>query len=85
MIRADDPEEYEEIDTEEDAEARAFGARVIRLLIHAVLGYLVGALILTVISLLTGTHWWVLGWGWPILAALGFVIGSSLDAWAEKE
>lgn len=81
-----------ELDAEEvslpddDVEAqKAFEAGCLRFAFVYLVAYFTIAIISTVASVQTGTHWWVLGWGWPAFIMLAMMVGVSLGAWSDHE
>lgn len=71
-------------DDETEAQ-KAFESGCLRLLLVALLGYFAVAIVSTVVSVSTGTHWWVLGWFWPHILVAALLIGTSLGIWSEKQ
>lgn len=59
-------------------------SKFLRFVLLVLIGYLVVASLVTAISLATGTHWWLLGWMWPLLVLLVLVSGVSLGVWKEN-
>lgn len=72
----------EEIDAIEQAR---FEQGCFRIAVVYVLAYLTIGVAVTVLSVASGTHWWILGWGWPYILTLAMIVGVSLGAWGDKQ
>jgi fatty acid desaturase len=69
----------------DDIEQARFEQGCFRIAALYILVYLIIGIAVTVLSVATGTHWWVLGWGWPHILILTIIIGISLGAWGDKQ
>lgn len=81
-MHPDDLPQPVEFDSEEQ---KRFEQGCGRLVVIYLLCYVIIGLATTVFSVATGTHWWVLGWGWPFIITMAMVIGVSLGAWGDKQ
>lgn len=78
--------EPEEVSTpdEDDTIQKAFEQGCLRFVIVYLIAYVAIGIASTVFSVSTGTHWWVLGWGWPLFIMLALMVGASLGAWSDR-
>lgn len=72
-------------DPDEEREFAQFERGFFQLVVVFVSLYLVVAVMSTVVSVSTGTHWWILGWFWPHLSGAAFYIGFRLGEWSERQ
>ena len=72
-------------DPEEDRDHAQFERGCFQLVVVFVGLYLVVAVMSTVVSVSTGTHWWILGWFWPHLSVAAIYIGFRLGEWSEGQ
>ena len=72
-------------DPEEDREQAQFERGCFQLVVVFVGLYLVVAVMSTVVSVSSGTHWWILGWFWPHLSFAALYIGFRLREWSEGQ
>lgn len=74
----------DEIDAD-DPDQKAFEDTLVRALIVYLLSYVAVGIAVTWFSISTGSHWWILGWGWPALLMFGIWLGSTVEAWRDSE
>lgn len=82
MLPEEDLPQPEEIDAEEQAR---FKQGCLRFAVVYILSYIAVGIASTIFSVMSGTYWWVLGWGWPVFLTLVMMIGVSLGVWSEKQ
>lgn len=70
---------------DDDEIQKSFEAGCMRVAVVYLLLYFSVGLLSTVFSISTGTHWWVLGWGWPFFITLAMMVGVNLGAWGDRQ